>query len=189
MLTRLGFEFDVVPAPPEAEAVWDGEEEPVAFARRTAEAKGAAVAAVRPDALVMAADTIVVLDGQVLGKPAGADEARSMLARLAGREHIVYTAVALVGPGEHSASGVEETRVAFRDLGDDEIAAYVATGEPLDKAGAYGIQAYGATLVAGVRGCYFNVMGLPVSRLLHLLREVGWEYRAPGRLLPTVQSS
>jgi septum formation protein len=187
-LMRLGLSFQVVPAPPETEGAWDGVESPPDFARRSAEAKAAVVAAGRPDALVVAADTIVVLEGMVLGKPAGDADARSMLARLAGREHTVHTGVALAAPGGPSASGVEATRVAFRDLADDEILAYVATGEPLDKAGAYGIQAYGATLVAGVHGCYFNVMGFPVARFLGLLGELGWEYRAPGRLRPVTLS-
>ena len=183
LLERLGFAFRVVPPPAETERAWDGEE-PEGFAQELAIAKGRAVWAERQGSLVLAADTIVVLDDQVLGKPADAAGARRMLARLSGREHTVHTGIALLSPDGRSASGVEATTVAFRNLDQDEIDAYVATGEPLDKAGAYGIQAYGATLVAGVRGCYFNVMGLPVARLLELLREIGWEYRAPGRLRP-----
>jgi septum formation protein len=88
----------------------------------------------------------------------------------------------VIAPGGACATGTEITRVRLRTLGAEEIDAYVATGEPLDKAGAYGIQAFGSILVEGVRGCYFNVMGLPVVRLLALLDEVGWAYRLPGRL-------
>jgi septum formation protein len=133
--------------------------------------------------LVIAADTIVVLEGSVLGKPSDVGAARAMLERLSGRVHTVHTGVA-VARGSRSASGVEVTEVRFRQLDSTQIEDYVTTGEPLDKAGAYGIQAFGATLVEEVRGCYFNVMGLPVVRLLHVLEEAGWEYRVPGRLQP-----
>jgi septum formation protein len=156
----------------------------VAFAEQTARAKRDEVAVTRPDALVMAADTVVVLDDVVLEKPVDADDARAMLSKLAGRDHVVCTGVAVVGPVGTPVSGAEKTRVYFRDLDIEEIAEYVATGEPLDKAGAYGIQGLGASLVRRVDGCYFNVMGLPVARLLDLLEEVGWEYRAPGLLRP-----
>lgn len=183
MLSQLGLEFAVVPAPPGTEVPWGGEEEPTEYARRIAEAKARAVFIDHADALVVGADTIVVLDGRVLGKPADADDAKAMLARLAGRDHRVDTGLALIAR-DAFVTGSESTMVSFRDLRGDEIDDYVATGEPLDKAGAYGIQAFGATLVEGVSGCYFNVMGLPVARLLTLLREAGWEYRVPGRLRP-----
>jgi septum formation protein len=97
---------------------------------------------------------------------------------------VVCTGVAVVATSGKTVSGTEITRVQFRDLDGEEIADYVATGEPLDKAGAYGIQGFGAALVRQVNGCYFNVMGLPVARLLDLLEEAGWEYRAPGLLRP-----
>ncbi|MGH7543957.1 MAG: Maf family protein [Gemmatimonadota bacterium] len=181
VLARLGLRFQVDP-PRREEGAWSEAEEPNAYAARIAGAKAAEVAERRPDGLVIAADTIVVLDGDVLGKPGDAAEARAMLARLSGREHAVHTAVAVVAPGGARATGTEVTRVRFLALQMEEIDAYVATGEPLDKAGAYGIQEYGATFVEGVSGCYFNVMGLPVVRLLALLDEVGWAYRVPGRL-------
>lgn len=184
LLETIGIAFEVVPPPAGVEAAWEGGEPPTAYALRTAAAKADAVAAGRPDALVVAADTIVVLDGDVLGKPADTAEARRMIARLSGRRHEVRTGVAVRGPDARRAEGFEATEVAFRVLGEAEIEAYVATGEPLDKAGGYGIQAYGATLVSAVHGCYFNIMGLPVTRLLDLLSEVGWAYRAPGRLVP-----
>ncbi|HET6341475.1 MAG TPA: nucleoside triphosphate pyrophosphatase [Gemmatimonadota bacterium] len=180
LLARLGLRFEVDP-PRRAEDAWSAGEDPDVYAGRIAAAKAAEVAERRPDALVVAGDTIVVLDGDVLGKPGDAVSARAMLARLSGREHAVHTALTVIAPGGVRATGTEITRVRFRTLGAEEIDAYVATGEPLDKAGAYGIQAFGAILVEGVRGCYFNVMGLPLVRLLTLLDEVGWAYRLPGR--------
>jgi septum formation protein len=186
VLEQLGLGFEVVPPPDGVESPWGGDEPPVPFAERLARAKAAAVSANRPDAIVLAADTIVVLDGSVLEKPRDEPDARAMLFRLAGREHVVYTAAAIEAPGEGrrtAALGVESTAVRFRPLGVEQIAAYVATGEPLDKAGAYGIQGYGAALVESVRGCYFNVMGLPVVRVLALLEQIGWSYEFPGRLV------
>jgi septum formation protein len=183
LLSRLGLSFEVDP-PRREEDVWAAGEDPDAYARRTSAAKAAEIVERRPDALVVAGDTIVVLDGVVLGKPQDAESAKAMLARLSGREHAVHTAVTVIAPGRGRAMGTEITRVRFRRLGAEEIDDYVATGEPLDKAGAYGIQEYGATLVEGVSGCYFNVMGLPVVRLLALLDEIGWTYRVPGRLRP-----
>lgn len=183
LLTRLGLAFDVDP-PRDPEGTLGDGEPPAAFARRQAEAKAVEVAERRPGDLVIAADTIVVLEGVVLGKPVDEEDARSMLERLSGRAHTVHTGVA-VALGARRASGVEVTEVRFRDLDPAEIRDYVATGEPLDKAGAYGIQAFGATLVEEVRGCYFNVMGLPIVRLTRLLAETGWEYRVPGRLQPS----
>ena len=186
LLGRLGLVFEVDP-PRVPEETWCEDEAPGDFARRQAEAKAAEVTERRPSHLVIAADTIVVLEGAVLGKPDDAAHARSMLERLSGRTHAVHTGVALVC-GPRRASAVEVTEVRFRALDPVEIRDYVATGEPLDKAGAYGIQAFGATLVEGVSGCYFNVMGLPIVRLLRLLAETGWEYRVPGRLEPVDRS-
>jgi septum formation protein len=187
VLEQLGLAFEVAPAPAEVETPWGGDEAPVAFAERLARAKAAAVRANRHEEIVLAADTIVVLDGSVLEKPRDEADARAMLFRLAGREHIVHTAVAIEAPGgrdeRNAVLGVESTGVRFRPLGVEEIAAYVATGEPLDKAGAYGIQGYGAALVESVRGCYFNVMGLPVTRVLALFEQLGWRYEFPGRLV------
>jgi septum formation protein len=144
--------------------------------------KGAVVAAREADALVLAADTIVVVDGDVLGKPRDDDEAARMLSRLSGREHTVFTAVAAT-LGARCASGVEEVAVRFRPLAPHEIAAYVATREPMDKAGAYGIQGYGATIVERIEGDYFAVMGLALNLTVRLMREVGVEY-AFGRIAP-----
>jgi len=122
------------------------------------------------------ADTVVVINRKVLGKPRDEAEAIDMLSQLAGREHTVITAVA-VARGKKLRSSVEEVQVRFRHLRDEEIAAYVATGEPMDKAGAYGIQGYGATIVERIEGDYFAVMGLPLVRLVSLLRDLGINYR------------
>ena len=187
LMERLGLAFEVAPPPEGLEPPWEGTVPPLEFAADLAGRKASAVSANRPDAVVLGADTIVVLDGAVLGKPSDERDARAMLFRLAGREHLVHTAVAIHGPGGERrpvASGIETTSVRFRPLEVDEIAAYVATGEPLDKAGAYGIQGYGAALVESVRGCFFNVMGLPVTRVLALLEDLGWRYEFPGRLAP-----
>jgi septum formation protein len=184
VLEQLGLDFRVVPAPDGVETPWNGIEPPTDFAERLARAKAAAVASSAAGAIVLAADTIVVLDGAVLEKPRDAADARAMLARLAGREHVVHTGAAVTVPAGGTASGLESTGVRFRPLDADLIEAYVATGEPLDKAGAYGIQGFGAALVESVDGCYFNVMGFPVTRVLALLERSGWRYAFPGRLVP-----
>lgn len=178
ILAGLGLAFDVRP-PAIDETIRPGEDA-VAAARRLAEEKAAAVTAA-PAELVLAADTIVALGGELLGKPSGPEQARAMLGRLAGRTHGVVTGLAL-----RTAAGVSSlaarTEVTFRPLEADEIAAYVATGEPLDKAGAYGIQAYGSALVHRIEGDFFNVMGLPVPTLLELLEGAGFRYMY-GRLV------
>ncbi len=121
---------------------------------------------------VIAADTIVVIDNVILGKPQDAADAKAMLARLAGRTHQVMTGVAVRYRGRQLAD-VCVTDVSFRQLTEAQIAAYVATGEPLDKAGAYGIQGRGAVLVERINGCYSNVVGLPLARLQAMLDELG----------------
>src|SRR5512133_551842 len=135
LLNLIGMRHEVRPADID-ETVRPGER-PAPHAERLAREKALTVAATTPDALVIGSDTIVVVDGDILGKPADADDARRMLRRLSGREHVVFTAVA-VAHGGRVASGVEEVTVRFRALGDDDIDRYVATGEPMDKAGAYG---------------------------------------------------
>ncbi|HLB15648.1 MAG TPA: Maf family protein, partial [Burkholderiales bacterium] len=163
LLALLGLTFDVVPAAIDEE--WRIGETPAAHTERLAREKAAAVG--RPRSAVVAADTIVVIDGDILGKPKDAADAAAMLRRLSGREHVVHTAVAVAFAGR-AASGVESTRVWFRPLDERTIAEYVATGEPLDKAGAYGIQGYGATIVERVDGDYFSVMGLGLRRVVAL---------------------
>jgi septum formation protein len=171
LLSLLGLAFDTAAA--DVDESWRSGEAPEVHAERLAREKAAAVR--RPGAVTVAADTIVVVDGEILGKPADGAEACAMLRRLAGRGHVVHTAIA-VAYGERRASGVVSTRVWFRPLDGATIAAYVATGEPLDKAGAYGIQGYGAVLVERIEGDYFTVMGLGLARLADLLGEVGLRY-------------
>ena len=125
-----------------------------------------------PDTLVIGADTVVVLDGAILGKPRDGAEAQAMLAALSGRDHQVFTGVTLC-QGDRILTQAEETQVTFRPLTGQEIRQYVSTGEPMDKAGAYGIQGYGALLVEGIRGDYHNVMGLPICRLGRMLLDFG----------------
>ncbi|MGD2216729.1 MAG: Maf family protein, partial [Gemmatimonadales bacterium] len=154
-------------------------EEPAEAAQRLARAK--AEAARQVGALAIGCDTLVVHRGDILGKPVTRDEAVEMVCRLQGEEHAVYTGVALATPGQVE-SAVEATRVWFRSLDPRECEEYVATEEPMDKAGAYGIQGFGAAIVERIEGDYFNVMGLPIQRLLELFRRFGWRY-AFGRLV------
>jgi septum formation protein len=172
LLGLLGLRPEVVPA--NIDETWRNGEAPALHAERLAREKAAAAA--RDGAAVVGADTIVVIGVDILGKPRDASEARAMLRRLAGRDHEVFTAVAVAYRGS-VVSGALRTAVRFRPLDDDTIAAYVATGEPLDKAGAYGIQGYGAVLVERIEGDYFTVMGLGLGLLVDLLGRVGLEYR------------
>ena len=127
------------------------------------------------DAVVVGSDTIVVVDGDVLGKPRDETDAARMLARLSGRSHTVITAVAVSWKGRVVADA-ESVGVTFHQLTDAQISAYIATREPMDKAGAYGIQGFGATIVAKVDGDYFAVMGLPLQRMVQLMRDLGLRY-------------
>ena len=147
--------------------------------RALAQAKAEAVAAeLTPqereaaDWCVIGADTVVVIDGKILGKPHSHEECVAMLRRLSGREHIVYTGVAVLAP-ERRRAFCETTRVTFYPLSEQEIQWYASTQEPYDKAGSYGIQGLGSVLVQGIRGDFYNVMGLPVARLYRALRDLG----------------
>ena len=176
LLGMIGIAHEVDPADID-ESLRAGESD-IGYASRLATEKGLAVAARHPDALVIAADTIVVVDGCIFGKPVDQADACRMLRVLSGRTHVVHTAVSVaLDGGGRLESAVESTRVTFRALEDGEIAEYVATGEPMDKAGAYGIQGYGATIVERVEGDYFTVMGLALRRLVSLLERVGVAYR------------
>lgn len=169
IMRGLGFEFEIFPAPEHLE---DDIRHPelLAVPEMLAERKCAHVANLRPAATVIAADTVVVIDDEILNKPRDDDEARTFLRRLSGRTHTVITGVA-VQRGAAGARRVESerTRVTFRDLDDDAIARYVASGEGRDKAGSYAAQGLGAGLIRSFDGCFFNVVGLPVARLLDLL--------------------
>jgi septum formation protein len=149
-------------------------EAPAAFARRAAGAKAAVVARLHPGDWVLAADTIVVVDGVILGKPKGAGDAGEMLRRLSGRTHDVLTAVVLCAPGGRRVeSAVVRSGVEFRRLREEEIAAYVASGEPADKAGAYAIQGGAAGFVRRLDGSVSNVIGLPVDEVRGMLERHG----------------
>lgn len=156
------------------ETLKDGEL-PTDYCNRLALAKTRHVALQYPEAVVVGSDTIVLLGREVLGKPVSENDAVSMLRRLAGQEHTVHTAVAVSYCGR-VLSGVESVRVRFRQLDESLIASYVATREPMDKAGSYGIQGFGATIVERIDGDYFAVMGLPVGRMIELIRELGLSY-------------
>ncbi|MBI4466838.1 MAG: septum formation inhibitor Maf [Acidobacteria bacterium] len=175
VLRNAGFAFEVVS--PEVNETYPGGEDPAALTERLALEKAESVARrFRPqdDVVVLGADTVVVADRTILGKPGSVEEARQMLEKLSGRGHQVITGVALAAPDTpRRAVGHEVTQVYFRSLTPAEIAAYVASGEPLDKAGAYAVQGQAARFVTRVEGCYFNVVGLPVALVDRLLRE--WE--------------
>ncbi|MBA3673241.1 MAG: septum formation inhibitor Maf [Gemmatimonadaceae bacterium] len=173
LLTLIGIRHEVQPADID-ESYLPGET-PRSHVERLAREKAATVSALAPDALVIGSDTIVLVDGNVLGKPRDRVHAAEMLTRLAGRSHVVLTAVAVRRGGDERA-GVEEVDVEFHPLSPGEIEAYIDTGEPMDKAGAYGIQGYGATIVRRVDGDYFAVMGLPLQRLVRLMADLGVRY-------------
>jgi septum formation protein len=181
LLEQLGLRFEVVPARVD-ESVLPGEA-PTDHARRLALEKARAVAAQRPDALVIAGDTVVTLHGQILGKPANRTEAVAMLLRLQGHRHRVETGVAVIAPGGAEGVDVVGAEVRFRTFGREMAEGYADTGEPSDKAGGYGIQGLGAVLVDSIDGDYFAVMGLPVARVVTLLGEVGYEYRFGGAVV------
>ncbi|MBD3333991.1 MAG: septum formation protein Maf [Candidatus Eisenbacteria bacterium] len=169
LLKMLGVPFRVV-APPEDEPGPRRVSDPADYAVQRAVEKCRAVAReLSAPAVVLGADTIVLLDGEVLEKPRGAAEARRHLMRLSAREHEVVTGIVLHRrPQGREAAGYETTRVRMAPLDAETVARYVATGEPLDKAGAYGIQGIGSLLVTAIDGCYFNVVGLPLARLRRL---------------------
>lgn len=151
-------------------------ETPHDLVQRLALAKGELVAAraVGP-AIVIAADTVVVLEGEVLGKPRTSEDARQMLEKLSGRTHTVLTAIALIRlPDVERREFIEATQVHFTSISDDEIVKYLASGEPFDKAGSYAIQGLAGRYIPRIDGCYFNVVGLPLAHLCKELAELGW---------------
>ena len=130
-----------------------------------------------PEKWVLGADTVVVLDGCLIGKPRDRSSARHMLHTLSAREHCVYTGLTLFSPKrKHEVSQFEKTKVLIRRLSENEIEDYIATGEPMGKAGGYAIQGLGATLVERIEGCYYNVVGLPLVRLLKMMKETGFSF-------------
>ena len=174
LMRMLGFEFDVVPA--DIDETYPPGEGGAVHAQRLAREKAEAIARVRPDAVVIGSDTVVVVDDDVLGKPRSRDHAVEMLMRLQGRAHQVATGIAVVAPERGVIDEIEVVDVKFRPFDERTARAYVETGEPMDKAGAYGIQGYGASLVEWVRGDYFAVMGLPVQRMIRIMERMGYGY-------------
>jgi len=174
LLTMLGLPFRVVE--PCVDETRESSELPEGYVTRLARAKAGAVALRAPGEVVLGADTTVVLRGEVFEKPSTPADAMRMLARLEGRTHQVMTAVA-VARDDRLEDAIDVTDVKFRSLSRAQIADYVATGEPLDKAGAYAIQGKGAALVEGIRGDFFSVMGLPLRLALELLERFGVPYR------------
>jgi septum formation protein len=167
ILSNAGIEFVCRPAAVE-ERREDGED-PRAYVERLARAKATAVDAA-PGEIILAADTVVVVDQHVLGKPSDTEEAAWMLRHLSGREHEVITGICLRS-GDRMLVDAETTRVRFITLSEGEIAEYAASGEPMDKAGAYAIQGLASKFIDRIEGCYFNVVGLPVSLVSRRLRE------------------
>lgn len=177
LLHEAGIDFEVVPAGI-SEDLNPGEA-PLDYALRMAKEKTLKVAARFPDKYILGADTIVIVDDEVLGKPRDSKDARRMLARLSGRAHQVTTAVGLAAPGRPMEMRSCTTTVYFRRLNEDEIRNYVASGEPLDKAGAYAIQGGAAQWVVRLEGDYSNVVGLPVPLVAEMLREYGFRISRP----------
>jgi septum formation protein len=181
ILKQLGLQFQIIPSRM-AEEMDDISTNPAELVMKLALTKAGEIAGVVQEGLIIGADTVVVADGKILGKPADADQAFEMLAGLNGKIHAVYTGIAVVeAPGLQNKTGYEKTEVTFRTVTDTEILAYIATNEPFDKAGAYGIQGRGAALVEKIDGCFYNVVGLPVGQLIRLLQEFGvsiWESKS-----------
>ncbi len=178
ILRNAGIRFEISATDVDESRLAD--EAPGDYVRRLALAKAVSASVKYRDrgdeALFLGADTVVVVDADILGKPSSPDDARSMLGRVSGRMHEVHTGLALLRiPGTMQRVVEEITRVHFASLTEREIESYIATGEPFDKAGAYAIQGIGGPYVTRIEGCYFNVMGLPLARLWSLLRDFGWE--------------
>ncbi len=169
LLGGIGIGFDVVVS--DVEERQDPGEPVDAYVRRLARDKGAAVATTHPDAWVLSADTVVFIDSEVLEKPVSRADAASMLARIAGREHVVYTGVALQhAHAGYIDEGVVASKVRMIELTPEEISWYVDTGEPMDKAGSYAVQGIGAMFIESIDGSYSNVVGLPLSVVYAMLK-------------------
>ena len=170
LLSLITRDFEIIPAVGEERA--DKSLSPSEYVTELAKHKAEEVACSYPDDTVIGADTVVAIDGEILGKPRDEADARRMLRLLSGCEHSVFTGTCIIYKNKNIAF-CEETKVRFFELSDKEIDDYIVTGEPFDKAGAYGIQELGALLVSGITGDYYNVMGLPVGRLARELKNIG----------------
>jgi len=168
LLTQAGFLFEVIPA--DIDETRHPNEAPKDYVRRLALEKAEAIAPRYPDATILGADTTVVLSGEVMNKPTDLADAERMLRALSNKTHQVYTGLAVVTPtAKHSH--IETTNVVFREISEDELATYLASGHAQDKAGAYGIQGYAARWIPRIEGDYFNVVGLPLSTVVKLLSQ------------------
>lgn len=184
LLRQLELPFEQLPSP--EEELPPGKNGPRAHVLESASAKARAVHSLAQKRLaqnnvptiVIGADTIVYLDGEIMGKPGDPEEAAQMLHRLAGRSHQVYTGLALICAEDRELRDWGETRVHMGQLSDADIEAYVRSGEPLDKAGAYGIQGLGARFIEDIEGCFYNVVGLPLARLATMLKKAGYDFNA-----------
>ncbi|MCP4231536.1 MAG: septum formation inhibitor Maf [bacterium] len=175
LLAESDIEFTAVDPRDVAEDIIP-DEDPAALVIRHAIAKAQSVAGDYPDALVIGADTIVFVDGEIMGKPQDEEEAAAMLAQIAGRSHFVYSGIAVIDTADgREEAAYQRTKVHFKRLSPDEITRYVATGEPMDKAGAYAIQGKGAFVVDRIEGDYFNVVGLPMCLLGRVLAGFGYD--------------
>ncbi len=188
LLRQLGLDFEQIVSPVE-EPPPAGD--PVEHAEHSARLKALAVIDVLPDNLragpthVIGADTVVCIDETLLGKPTTPDAARDMLGRLSGREHTVCTGLAVADTAGHVHTAAEVTRVSMAPLSTTQIAWYVDSGEPLDKAGSYGIQGLGARFIERIEGCYYNVVGLPLFRLTTLLAAAGFDVDTQPHSFPS----
>jgi septum formation protein len=167
LLTQAGLRFDVLPA--HIDETLHPNESPTDYVQRLALEKAKAIHALHPNATVLGADTTVVLDNQILNKPTDLADAERMLRALSGRTHQVHTGLAIV-TSSSQRTRVETTSVSFSPIPEDDLAHYLATGDSLDKAGAYGIQGYAARWIPRIEGDFFNVVGLPIAAVLSLLR-------------------
>ena len=178
LLRQIGISFDVMPSDKEEPA--PGRQRPEDFVVKTAILKGEYIlskllkGSCDLNKIVVAADTIVCIDDEVLGKPRNIQDASSMLRRYSGREIQVYTAI-FVSKSDFSTTGYEMTKVRFSKLSESDIKSYVSSGEPLDKAGSFGIQGLGAQYIESIEGCYYNVVGLPLALLRRLISELGFD--------------
>lgn len=172
LLKQIGIRFTIIP--PDIDETQLPDESPEAFVQRLSRQKAAQIADVHPESLVLGSDTIVLLDGEVLGKPRDADEAVATLRRLSGKTHTVLTGYALLRRSDRTEIvGMGQADVRFRELDDDEIDSYVAGGSPMDKAGSYGIQEdLGAVFIESIAGDYYTIVGLPVTRVYLALRNL-----------------
>jgi len=171
LVKMMGLEFEL--AVPEFREETRSRKRPARLVVGHAVAKANSLANRFPDAVILGADTVVVLDGKILGKPRNKADAKSMLNRLSGRTHTVYTGLALLDvPTGIRETAFEKSLVTMKKMTEKEIRNYLKTGEPMDKAGSYGIQGFGAVFIKHINGCFFNVMGLPVARLYDMLKEI-----------------